>query len=220
MHDLYQILEDNNFHDFEIVASVNDINDIPELWRELISVNDLGDKKAILNTYWSAFADKLPKTLSLINNHLEDAVIIKQNGEYRLVYLINIDDFISVYVGHPPTVKGPFLNEMPGEIANFYKTVHSGWYENISGGLGLLPLQDIEWLSDKEWGILKNIHAPDFNLDRVFYIFHNASTGYLCINVNDPDSPEYLIFWSDKAPKLDIGFWSFLDSWIEIGLTN
>lgn len=220
MNNIYQILTNNNFYDFEIITSVDDHTDMPDAWRKIISANNLSDKKSILNTYWSPFADKLAKTLSLINHHLEDAVVIKENGEYRLVYLINIDDFVSVYVGHLPTTGAPFLDEMPDDIAAYYKTVHNGWYEKISGGLGFLPLEDIERLSDKEWGILEDISAPDFDLDKVFYVFHNAGTGYLCINATDPDNPEYLIFWSDKAPKVDIGFWSFLDSWIEIGLTN
>ena len=35
----------------------------------------------------------------------------------------------------------------------------------------------------------------------------------------DKENPKALIWWTNDAPKMDIDFWSYLDSWIEIGLS-
>jgi hypothetical protein len=221
MINLQRLLSDSNFGDIEVITSLNNENsDIPSHWQQLISAKDISEKRTILMDYWRPVANELPKTLALINDHLDDAAVIKENGEYLLIYVFDSNNSPSVYIGHMPTDSGPFIQDMPKDIAMFYKMIHNGWYEKVSGGLGFLQLEQIDWLSSNEWGILDEIPAPDFDLNKVFYIFHNAGPGYLCINITDADNPKYLIFWTNKPPKVGLEFWTVMDSWIEIGLTN
>ena len=220
MDQLVELLQDNNVENFEIITHIESDASIPDLWKQIIVENNETVKVELVKKYWLLFKDKLPKTYTLINDHLKNAVVIKDGEGYKLVYIIEIDDFDSVYVGLVPTQTGPFLDLLPDDIAAFYKTIHNGWYENISGGLGFLPLEKMSYLSEHEWGILDEIEKPPFDLSDVFYIFHNAGPGYLCIDVTNKKDVKYLIFWTDRKPKLGIDFWSFMDSWIEIGLTN
>lgn len=217
-NNLNQILQDNHFHNFEVITTESAELNIPQAWKDIITATSVEEKRSVLNKLWQPFAEKLRLTIVLINK-LVDVVVIKENGEYKLVYIFKVVDALSAHVGHLPVQDGPFLEYLPNDVAAFYKTIHNGWYENTSGGLGFLPLKDIEWLSDYERGILDDIPPLDFELSNVFKIFHNGGGGYLCFNITDRDKPECLIFWTMKEPKRSLDFWPFMDSWIEIGLT-
>jgi hypothetical protein len=218
MGNLNEILEDNHFYDFEIITPDHESN-LPSAWQAVIFATGVEEKREILNKLWQPFAGELRLTIALFSK-LDDAVVIKQGGEFKLVYIFNIADTLSAHVGHLPVQDGPFMNYLPADVAAFYKTVHNGWFENTSGGMGFLSLQDIEWLSQYEWEILENIPPLDFDISATFKVFHNAGGGYLCFNVTNKNAPECLIFWTTKEPKRNLSFWPLMDSWIEIGLTN
>jgi hypothetical protein len=220
MEKLHEVLTDNNFDDFEIITSLSDNDDLPPAWKKIISATGIEEKRSSLINYWHPVSDKLPLTLTLIKKFLEEAAVIKDNGEYRMVYVFNMGDFLSVYIGGLPADSGPFIKHIPDDIAAFYSQIHNGWYEKISGGLGFLALEQMDWLSSNEWGILEDIPTPTFDLNNVFYVFHNAGPGYLCIDVTEQNNPKYLIFWTNKPPKERVEFWPVMDAWIEIGLTN
>ena len=118
-------------------------------------------------------------------------------------------------MGNPPKTDNlPTI--LPGRLLDFYTHIHDGWLEGISGGLGLLPTENIRFLAESEWGL------PDemlqlVDLSRTYYVFHNGGGGFLCINIEEAEKPKSLVWWTTEQPKLDVDFWSFLDAWIEIG---
>jgi hypothetical protein len=212
------ILNDNNFRDFKVVRDGAAVAGIPQTWKDIINAESPGDKRSILNRLWQPFAGRLDLTIAIFDR-LTEAVVIVETGEYKLVYIFEIEDMLSAYVGHLPVQSGPFLEHLPEDIAEFYRTVHNGWYENISGGLGLLALDNIQCLGDYEWGIMDDIAGEDLDLSKIFMVFHNGGAGYLCFNMADKSDIECLIFWTTKAPRRHIDFWPVIDSWIEIGLS-
>jgi hypothetical protein len=220
MEKLHQVLTDNNFEKFEILTSIKDNDNLPQAWKNIIAATGIEEKRSILINYWHEVSDRLPLTLTLINKFLEEAAVIKEDGEYRMIYVFNTGDFVSVYVGGLPADSGPFIKNIPDDIGTFYKQIHNGWYEKISGGLGFLALEQMEWLSGNEWGILEDLPPPTFDLNKVYYVFHNAGPGYLCIDITEQNNPKCLIFWTNKPPKEGVEFWPVMDAWIEIGLTN
>ena len=108
------------------------------------------------------------------------------------------------------------LEKLPAEISKFYKELHNGWNDTISGGLGFLELDDIQYLSDLEWGILDEIDKLEIDLNSTFYIFHNGAGGYLCISSLNKNQYSYLIWWADDKPQYNLNFWSYFDAWVQI----
>jgi hypothetical protein len=134
-----------------------------------------------------------------------------------MVYLLLVDEEYVLYVGNMPTTDSQ-LALFPHKLQHFYKHLHNGWFENISGGLGLLPIEKVRFLSQSEWGLPQEI-LQSTDLNQTYYVLHNGGNGYLCINIEDKENPKALIWWTNDAPKMDIDFWSYLDSWIEIGIS-
>ena len=57
-----------------------------------------------------------------------------------MVYLLLVDEEYVLYVGNMPTTDS-HIAILPDKLQHFYKHLHNGWFENISGGLGLLPIE-------------------------------------------------------------------------------
>jgi hypothetical protein len=217
--DIGQILQDNGLKNATIINNHQEFS-MPKLWQDILECETFDEKKKIALNKWKLFSEFLPKTIKLLENNLIDILVVTDSGQIKLLYLFEINDNILIYEGHIPTFEHSFLKNIPLDIRSFYTEIHNGWFESVSGGLGFLALDDIQFLDELEWGILDEIPTPNIDLSKTYYIFHNAGSGYLCINIENIETPEYLIWWSNKEPKFDIGFWSFIDSWIEIGLTN
>ncbi|MTG99214.1 SMI1/KNR4 family protein [Myroides sp. BIT-d1] len=167
------------------------------------------------------YKEKLTRTYTLLENSLKDVFIVQHLNKFKIVYVFEINNEVLIYEGNEPITESDFLKNLPEDIRAYYMNVHNGWYESLSGGLGFLPLDKIEFLDESEWGILEEIKTLDIDLSKTYYLFHNAGAGYLCVDIEKSvDEAKYLIWWTNKEPKYDIDFWSFLDAWIEIGLTN
>lgn len=217
MENLQELLKNNNLSNAVILDTSHDFQGF---WKDFIIENDFKDRKKAILTLWDPFKSKLPKTFSLIENNLENIFVIKYNNEIKLIYVFVVNSNTLVYEGRQPIQNHPFLENIPFDIRKFYIDLHNGWFESISGALGFLSLDEIQFLDELEWGILDEIEAPNVDLSKTYFIFHNAGSGYLCINIENISEPRYLIWWTHKEPKYDIEFWSFIDAWIEIGLTN
>lgn len=48
--------------------------------------------------------------------------------------------------------------------------IHNGWFEAISGGLGLLPIEKIQFLDESEWGLPREI-LQSIELSKTYYVF-------------------------------------------------
>lgn len=217
MEQLNEILRNNNLFSATIIDTNNNFQ---ESWKDFIIDNDFEDRKKALLNLWNPFKSQLPKTYILIENNLNNVFLVKHNNEIKLIYVFVVNRNVLVYEGRQAIQNHPFLQNVPLDIRKFYTDLHNGWFESISGALGFLPLDDIQFLDKLEWGILDEIETPNIDLSKTYFIFHNAGPGYLCINIENIYKPNYLIWWSHKEPKYDIEFWSFIDAWIEIGLTN
>jgi len=155
--------------------------------------------------------------LHLLEELLEDVFLVVHQQQIKMVYLLLVDEEYVLYVGNMPTTDS-HIAILPDKLQHFYKHLHNGWFENISGGLGLLPIEKVRFLSESEWGLPQEI-LQSTNLNKTYYVLHNGGNGFLCINIEDKENPKALIWWTNDAPKMDIDFWSYLDSWIEIGLS-
>ena len=210
------IFQENNLSEARILSASDEIK-IPETWSFLLTEENKDKKKALVIERWSDFSTLLPKTLHLLEELLEDVFLVVHQQQIKMVYLLLVDEEYVLYVGNMPTTDSQ-LAILPDKLQHFYKHLHNGWFENISGGLGLLPIEKIRFLSQSEWGLPQEI-LQSTDLNQTYYVLHNGGNGFLCINIEDKENPKALIWWTNDVPKMDIDFWNYLDSWIEIGLS-
>lgn len=210
------IFQENNLSEARILSASDEIK-IPETWSFLLTEENKDKKKALVIERWSYFSSLLPKTLNILEELLDDVLLVFHQQQIKMVYLLLVDEEYVLYVGNMPTTDSQ-LAILPDKLQHFYKHLHNGWFENISGGLGLLPIEKVRFLSQSEWGLPQEI-LQSTNLNQTYYVLHNGGNGFLCINIEDKENPKALIWWTNDAPKMDIDFWSYLDSWIEIGLS-
>lgn len=210
------IFQENNLSEARILSASDEIK-IPETWSFLLTEENKDKKKSLVIERWSDFSTLLPKTLHLLEELLEDVFLVVHQQQIKMVYLLLVDEEYVLYVGNMPTTDSQ-LAILPDKLQHFYKHLHNGWFENISGGLGLLPIEKVRFLSQSEWGLPQEI-LQSTDLNQTYYVLHNGGNGYLCINIEDKENPKALIWWTNDVPKMDIDFWNYLDSWIEIGLS-
>ena len=210
------IFKENNLSEARILSASDEIK-IPETWSFLLTEENKDKKKSLVIERWSDFSSLLPKTLQLLEELLEDVFLVVHQQQIKMVYLLLVDEEYVLYVGNMPTTDSHIVI-LPDKLQHFYKHLHNGWFENISGGLGLLPIEKVRFLSQSEWGLPQEI-LQSTDLNQTYYVLHNGGNGYLCINIEDKENPKALIWWTNDAPKMDIDFWSYLDSWIEIGIS-
>ena len=210
------ILKENGLSGARILSATDEIK-IPEMWSFLLTEEDKDKKKSLVIERWSDFSTLLPKTLHLLEELLEDVFLVDHQQQIKMVYLLLVDEEYVLYVGNMPTTDS-HIAILPDKLQHFYKHLHNGWFENISGGLGLLPIEKVRFLSQSEWGLPQEI-LQSTDLNQTYYVLHNGGNGYLCINIEDKENPKALIWWTNDAPKMDIDFWDYLDSWIEIGIS-
>lgn len=210
------IFQENNLSEARILLASDKI-EIPEMWSFLLTEEDKDKKKALVIERWSDFSTLLPKTLNILEELLDDVLLVFHQQQIKMVYLLLVDEEYVLYVGNMPTTDS-HIAILPDKLQHFYKHLHNGWFENISGGLGLLPIEKVHFLSESEWGLPQEI-LQSTDLNQTYYVLHNGGNGFLCINIEDKENPKALIWWTNDAPKMDIDFWSYLDSWIEIGIS-
>ncbi|MBF1461583.1 SMI1/KNR4 family protein [Prevotella pallens] len=210
------ILKENGLSGARILSATDEIK-IPEMWSFLLTEEDKDKKKSLVIERWSYFSTLLPKTLNILEELLEDVFLVVHQQQIKMVYLLLVDEEYVLYVGNMPTTDS-HIAILPDKLQHFYKHLHNGWFENISGGLGLLPIEKVRFLSQSEWGLPQEI-LQSTDLNQTYYVLHNGGNGYLCINIEDKENPKALIWWTNDAPKMDIDFWDYLDSWIEIGIS-
>ena len=210
------IFQENNLSEARILSASDEIK-IPETWSFLLTEENKDKKKALVIERWSYFSSLLPKTLNILEELLDDVLLVFHQQQIKMVYLLLVDEEYVLYVGNMPTTDS-HIAILPDKLQHFYKHLHNGWFENISGGLGLLPIEKVRFLSQSEWGLPQEI-LQSTDLNQTYYVLHNGGNGYLCINIEDKENPKALIWWTNDAPKMNIDFWSYLDSWIEIGLS-
>ena len=212
-----QIFKENHLNDVILINESSEFySKLPNSWQKIVVENNFEEKQKVILGYWNSFKDTLPKIYHLLEQDLKNVVIVDDKGTVKIIYIFESNGDIITYQGGLPINKHEMLEKLPAEISKFYKELHNGWNDTISGGLGFLELDDIQYLSDLEWGILDEIDKLEIDLNSTFYIFHNGAGGYLCISSLNKNQYSYLIWWADDKPQYNLNFWSYFDAWVQI----
>lgn len=194
---------------------------VPVEWQPLIGLSNKEKVKYIISLWKKYYLEEFSVLLEIFQKRLNTIHLIELNDNLAMLYIFkNPKGEYLYYVGYVPLPSWqlPAIAEnlpWPAKFLEFYRNIHNGWYEIESNALGLLPLAEFFWLSEKEWGVLDEI-SIDFSLDKVLAVFSNGAGGYLCWNFNTTE-PSGLVWWDDEEPDT-AGFWDILDEWSAMGI--
>lgn len=199
---------------------------IPNSWYELFQEKNIDKRVEIIISIWKEQVGmELRNTISYLSEHLEEIELMDLNGRYSILYTIKTDDGeIQYYEGRNP--EDGFNNEelektwgnIPASVRSFYETVHNGFYFYASQSMGLVPLEDVTFFDDDEWGIIEDLEEPlQIELKTTFGFFKSGMGGYVAIDYNNCDNDNATLWWTNEEPVYSVNFWDVVDEWIVIG---
>lgn len=199
---------------------------LPSLWVELFSEKDVGERIRFTLSIWKKYVgEELRNTISYLSEHLEEVELMMVDGRYSILYTIKTDSGKTIfYEGRNPNdlfnneVLKDSWNEIPSSIRSFYENVHNGFYYYASRSMGLVPLENVTYFDDDEWGIIEELEEPiQINLETTFGFFKSGMGGYVAIDTNNCVNDNATLWWTNKEPRYNINFWDVVDEWIVIG---
>lgn len=229
MEDKLQFLEKYR-KDVELIYT-DEINtlttdDLTSNWLNVLKEKDSRTKVEKTLKIWKEFVSiDLRNTISYLDENLIDIDLIKDNGNYSILYSVGVGDGeVDYYEGGIPNhnFNNPELivawPHIPSTIKNFYENLHNGFYYFPSRAMGLVPLENVAFFEDDEWGIIEELEEPlQINLNSTFGFFKSGMGGYVAIDYNNCDNDKATIWFSDEQPKYNADFWDVVDEWIVIG---
>ncbi len=199
---------------------------LPSLWVELFSEKNVEKRIDFILSIWKKYvAEELRNTISYLSEHLEEVELMMVDGRYSTLYTIKTDSGKTIfYEGRNPNdlfnneVLKDSWSEIPSSIRTFYANVHNGFYYYASRSMGLVPLENVTYFDDDEWGIIEELEEPlQINLETTFGFFKSGMGGYVAIDTNNCVNDNATLWWTNKEPRYNINFWDVVDEWIVIG---
>ncbi len=206
--------------------SQDEKNTLPSSWIDILSCENNERINKALN-YWVKFEVEFEQVVEYLRDNIVSINLIHHGFGYCLLYGVTSADKKRVlyYEGRNPKSKSinPVVDSvwkyLPDKFKAFYDDFHNGWYYLASGSMGLSPVEDFFFLDEEDWGILDEIGKSPVDLESTLAVFTNGMGGYVCFEITN-NSLFSLIWWSKKPPKLDINFWSIIDSWTVMGFES
>ncbi|ATP40193.1 SMI1/KNR4 family protein [Solibacillus sp. R5-41] len=206
-----------------------DHSQVPDFWYELFQEKNLDKRVERILFIWNKYVGmELRNTISYLSQHLKEIDFIVENNKYSILYTIETDNGeIQYYEGRNP--KEVFnnveleksWNKFPLSLRNFYQNIHNGFYFYASKSMGLVPIENVTFFDDDEWGIIEELEEPlQIDLKTTFGFFKSGMGGYVAIDFNDCDNENAVLWWTDEEPRYNINFWDIVDEWIVIGFES
>ncbi len=213
-------------HNFTLLTLPNEVkpeDGVPETWVEMLRSQETGKKTWA--EPWEPYRELLPCVLDFLEHKVHGVCVLLEQGQPpSLLYFFSSEGEDYYYEGGPPL--GETVTDdprrvwarLPPKLQAFYRNVHNGW--TTISFMGPLPVEDIEFLSDYDWGDDEteelNAQLP-FRLENAAMVFNNGGGDSLCLDLS-LDAPEDHAFawWHEETlePMLDINFWDLMDGWI------
>lgn len=200
---------------------VRDI-EIPDTWIKIFEEQNMNERVRMVIELWKQYmGDKLPATIDYLEKNAKTIELISYDRKYSMLYGISMEDGkIEYYEGGNSLdcCSHKLLVGMPEKLKIFYQNLHNGFFYYPSHALGIVPLDEVTYFGDDEWGIIEDLEEPlQIELESTYGFFKNGGGGYLAIDYNNCENDISTLWFDDDQPEYNINFWSMVDSWIVIG---
>lgn len=203
-----------------------DVSVIPKYWLSVLNEEIKEDRVKKVIGYWKLnFSLELSNTINFLESNLQDVILLESKGKYSLLYCIkNLADKIIYYQGFNPldidrNNKALHLMESSfNQLKRFYSEVHDGFFHFSSHAMGLVPVNEIVYFNEYEWGILDELEKPiQIKLDSTYGLFSSGAGGYVAIDFSSNKSN---VWFTNDIPEYNVNFWDVVDEWIVMGLED
>ncbi|MBC1802892.1 SMI1/KNR4 family protein [Listeria booriae] len=200
-------------------------NDIPVEWLEILNKGESERREKTIEYWRSISSNELRNTISYLSDNLLDVELACYNDVYSVLYTVKVGEGeVDYFEGRIPTQNilnkelQKFWSETPQSIKDFYEKLHNGFYYFPSRAMGLVPLENVTFFGDDEWGIIEDLEAPlGIELDSTFGFFSTGMGGYVALDYSNDDKEKATIWFTDDQPKYNMNFWDVVDEWIVMG---
>lgn len=226
----YTLSENKNIR----IVSYNEVRDIgsdkiPRSWFKIFENND-NDKRIelLLNEWKNCSPVTLSNTILYLTENLHEVDLLFFDDRYSILYSIKSESGeIQYYEGRNPLESFNNMelqknwNKIPHSIRNFYENLHNGFYSYASKAMGLVPLENVTFFGDDEWGIIESLNEPiQIDLQTTFGFFKNGMGGYVAIDYENAENDNATLWFSNDQPVYNVNFWDVVDEWLVIGFQD
>lgn len=202
---------------------------IPKSWFTIFENNEKDKRIELVLEVWKACSPvALRNTISYLAENLCEVDLISFDDRYSILYSVKSQSGeIQYYEGRNP-LESPnnielqkHWDKIPPSIQHFYKNLHNGFYFYASKAMGLVPLENVTFFGDDEWGIIESLNEPiQINLQTTFGFYKNGMGGYVAIDYENAENDNATLWFSNDQPEYNVHFWDIVDEWIVIGLQD
>lgn len=214
--------------DVQIIREgIEQIDDIPDLWKKLLLTKKKNEKvSAVIQMWQDCMGDLLKKTIAYMEEHLIDIELITYKEGYSLLYSItSFGDKVLYYEGGNPyeffvmdELKRKW-NAVPETVHNFYDNLHDGFYSYASSSIGLCRANNILYMNEYNWPIIEELSLNlEIQMETSFSFFGLEKGAYVVIDLSDGDDNNATLWFSDREPKYQVNLWEVIDEWLVASL--
>jgi hypothetical protein len=196
---------------------------LPPMWDDILSVEGNSRVARALGV-WDRFEENLPELVEKLRDRLISIDLLRYRGDrLSLLYGLQGKQRVLYYEAKNPLQRrmrpnvSALWDRLPSSVQEFY-SVQDGWFYLASHSMGPSPAAEAFVLADEDWDILERIEPPPVDLSQSIALFTNGMSGYVCIDVSRAEAQAGFLWWSNKAPKFSLDFWSVVDAWASLGL--
>lgn len=212
--------------DLELVAPGTVVPEIPAAWSDLLT-DDRSERVAGAIGLWQGVVPQaMSNTIAYLRQNLADVDLLRVGTAYHLLYSVKNPRRVLYYVGGNPLRPDFGPNEelrarwsqVPSSIRAFYENLHDGFCYFASQSSGPDALRNVTAMAGIDWAVIEHFGLElRFDLATSFAFFNNGGSGYVVIDLADPDPERATVWWSDAEPTYDQRFWDVVDEWTVIG---